>query len=406
MFDYLLKFSTAPKKNLSSLENFIILFSLRKRLSVESKQIDLQQPLAKRASFYASMSTKFLSSFMPNNLGNWTKYSPHSISTQLEKQAIEIIKNYYQANKNINGYLSSGSTEGNIYATWLGRNFLHQKLKIENKKICLLKSSLAHYSIDKAADLTDVEVKELAINKKEWNIDLNYLENTLELSYQNNYRGFLLPITLGYTVTGTEDNLDGIAQIIENFKKKHPEAFFFVWLDAAFNGISKNFTQKKFRPFENKCIQLITTDLHKLLRNPYSSGLILYRKGLDQYISRKIPYIENILDTTLLGSRSGILAITSWFNLINLNKNKLEKLFLKARLEKESFIKEIIKEKEIKVEVINNPYSVQACLVHENKKSARIVKEKFKLNSFEYQILFPNGKKRLQLSKLFFLPKF
>lgn len=405
-FNNLLKISVAPKNNLSLLDNLIILLLVRNQLNLETKQIDLQQPLAKKTSFYASLSTRLLASFMPNNLGNWIKYQTHSINTQLEKQTIQIFKNYYQANKEISGYLSSGSTEGNIYAAWLGRNFLQQKIKSENEKICLLKSSLAHYSIDKAADLVNIEVKELAINKKEWNIDPDYLKKVLEESYKNNYRGFLLPITLGYTATGTEDKIEEICQIIDNFKKNHPKTFFFVWLDAAFNGVSKIFTENKFKPFENKHVQLITTDLHKLLRNPYNSGVILYRSNLDQYISRKIPYIENLLDTTLLGSRSGNLAIISWFNLINLNKNKLIRLFSKANQEKESLIKEIIKAKGINVEVINNPRSIQACLVHQNKQSVEIIKKKFKLDSFDYQILFPSGKKKLQLSKLFFLPKF
>lgn len=405
-FNNLLKISAAPKNNLSLLDNLIILLLVRNQLNLETKQIDLQQPLAKKTSFYASLSTRLLASFMPNNLGNWVKYQPHSINTKLEKQTIQIFKNYYQAGKEISGYLSSGSTEGNIYAAWLGRNFLQQKIKSENEKICLLKSSLAHYSIDKAADLVNIEVKELAIDKKEWNIDLDYLKKTLEESFENNYMGFLLPITLGYTVTGTEDKIEEICQIIDNFRKEHPKTFFFVWLDAAFNGVSKIFTENKFKPFKNKHIQLITTDLHKLLRNPYSSGIILYRSSLDKYISRKIPYIENLLDTTLLGSRSGNLAIVSWFNLINLNKNKLIRLFSKAKQEKENLIEKIIKEKKISVEVINNSHSIQACLVHKNKQSVETIRKKFKLDSFEYQILFPSGKKKLKLSKLFFLPKF
>lgn len=58
-------------------------------------------------------------------------------------------------------------------------------------------------------------------------------------------KAFLLPLTLGYTITGTDDDVKKICQIMTDFRKKHNDVDFFIWIDAAFSGISKIFFRKK-----------------------------------------------------------------------------------------------------------------------------------------------------------------
>jgi histidine decarboxylase len=361
--------------------------------------------LAKRVNNYAALTIKLLADFMPNNLGNWSINKPNTLGKKLEKQIVEIMKNYYQSPAKIAGHFTSGSTEGNIYAAWIGRNYLIKKLGIQStEKISFLFNSLTHYSISKAADLINVKSEELAIDQKNWNIDLDFLNKTLEKLYKKGIRAFLIPLTIGYTVTGTEDNVEEICKITEKFKKNHKGVEFFLWLDAAFSGVSKIFTENDFKPFDNKSIQLITTDFHKLLAVPYSSGLVLYRNTLTDYIKRDIPYI-GLVDTTLLGSRSGMSVIATWFTLINLNKKKLRNIFLKAIAKKEKFLKTISQEN-LNLEIINNPDSIQTCLICKDKKSLKLLATKYQLRELNCRLLFSNGYETVNSVKLYFFPKF
>jgi len=399
-----LKHLSNPIKPLNWLENLILLNSFRQQLKAETNYHNLSLPIADQTNKYASLTTRLLANFMPNNLGNWSIKKPYSLSTQLEKEVVEMVKNYYHADNKTGGHFTSGSTEGNIYATWIGRNYLLKKLKLKStEKICLLQNDLAHYSISKAANLNNVVSQKIAINDQSWNIDLDFLVKTIKQLYQAGYRGFLLPLTIGYTVTGTEDEVMKICSIIKKFKAKHPAAEFFVWLDAAFSGMSKAFLSQNFAPFTNQAVQLITTDFHKLLAVPYSTGLVLYKKNLLNFIKSDIPYIDQ-LDTTLLGSRSGINVIATWMTLKNLNKKSMRNVFVQAIKKKKHFLNKISAE-QLKIKIIDHPATVQACLICQDTKAIKLIKEKYDLSIINYKILFPSGWQSLKMVKLYFFPK-
>jgi len=338
---------------------------------------------------------------MPNNLGNWSIKKPGTLSGKLELTIIETLKKQYNCNKEIVGHFGSGTTEGNIYAAWIGRNYLSKKLKSKNfDKLILIKSSLSHYSLDKASDIIGIKNFEVSIDQTKFNLDLAEFELIINKLYKRGYRGFLVPLTLGYTVTGTDDDYLAIIKIVEKFKKEKKDCEFFIWLDAAFTGISKIFDQKKFEPFKNKQIQLLSTDLHKFLAVPYPASVLLYRKNLLKHVAKPIPYIDQ-LDSTLLGSRSGNMVIASWFTLINLNHQKMRKLINESLKEKENYLDKIVKEK-IKVTIINNKNSLQACLISHNKKADEILSKKYGLSSIEYPLLIKNKTQVTKIYKLYF----
>ncbi len=389
----------------SSIKNILLIHQIKKELKNESKQHSIQLPLAKKTNRYASQVIKSLSDYMPNNSGNWTIENPHSISTKLEKQVIETMKNYFhcQDNNQVAGHITSGSTEGNIYAAWLGRTYLTNKLKLNSvTKMALLISSLGHYSLKKAGNIINVKTEELAINEQNLNIDLDYLEKTIIKLYKKGIRAFLLPLTLGYTLTGTDDDIEKICQISNNFKKQHGDVDFFIWIDAAFSGISKMILEKRFQPLKNKSIQLITTDFHKLLSAPYGSGVVLYQKSLINLIKKNKIVYTNQFDLTLLGSRSGLNVIAIWMILKNLNKKKLQQAFGKAMINKKSFLQEI-KNNNSEIEILSNHSSVQACLVQKN----QLIKHSLKnLTTHEHKLYFPTGYKSKKIANLYFFPKF
>ncbi|NLG06629.1 MAG: hypothetical protein GX559_02940 [Candidatus Pacebacteria bacterium] len=350
-------------KSISKIETIALMHLIKQELEKESNFLDIQHPISKKANAFASQIIKETGDFMPNNLGNWSIKKPTLLSHRLEKRSLEIIKNYYQAPKTILGHFSSGSTEGNIYATWVGRNYLLKKLGLTNsqKKIALLKTKLSHYSLSKAVDLCQVESFEIKLDMQNWCMDENHLLQTLTKLYQKGYRGFLLPLTLGYTITGSDDNYQNINELIENFCLKHKNCKCFVWLDAAFSGVSKIFLEENFQPFAQSQVQLITADLHKFLAVPYPAGFILYRPNLLNYIKRDIFYIDQ-WDTTLLGSRPGISVIASWFSLLNLNRSIMQSKLANCLQRKEKFLEKIRKIDQ-KITIVNNPSSLQACLL-------------------------------------------
>ena len=95
--------------------------------------------------------------FNPNNLGNWSIAGKEKLyGTRLfEQKLIKQMTNLYHADgQNLEGYMTSGGTEGNIFSAWVGRKYLEKN--INSKQICLVKNSLTHYSITKAADIINI----------------------------------------------------------------------------------------------------------------------------------------------------------------------------------------------------------------------------------------------------------
>lgn len=389
-------------KKSNAFVNLMTLFKIRAQIKKEFGNNSLQNPTAKKVNPYASLANFILADLMPSNLGNWMLVDPYLTSAQIEKKVIELIIHYFKAPKKITGNFSSGSTEGNIFASWLGKKYLISKNKTIEKTI-LLHNSLTHYSLEKAADIVGVKTKKIAVNRQKWNTDLADLRKQIETLYQDGFRGFLVPLTVGYTLTGTEDQVKEICLIFEKFKQKHNNIDFFIWMDAAFSGIGKIFTDKGFEPFKNKSIQLICTDFHKLLSVAYPASLILYREDLSKLIKNKIPYI-NQDDVTMLGSRPGTNVIATWMSFKSLNFVKLKKVFNKALTDKIIFLKKIEAEN-LNLEVISSADSTQACLACLDKKSEKVLKSKYKIETKSHKILFNDGEKKVKLAKLYFYPK-
>lgn len=180
-------------------KKFLIVSQIKKELIKESKKHSIQFPLAKKTNRHASQIIKSLADYMPNNAGNWTVEEPHSISTKLEKQLVEKLKEYLYCgnNKQIVCHISSGSTEGNIYAAWLGKKYLTKKLQLDSSvNMILLTSSLGHYSLKKVADIFDLKTEELAIDENQWNINLDHLEKTITNLYKR-YESFSIASNTG-----------------------------------------------------------------------------------------------------------------------------------------------------------------------------------------------------------------
>jgi len=389
-------------KSLSFLQRKILLFFLEKKLYLENTTSYIQAPISQWTNPFYRELIKKLNAFNPNNLGNWSREVPHHLSSLLEKNMItQLIQLYHAEKKQLGGYITSGGTEGNIYALWLGRNFL--KNFFTREQLIVIQTSLTHYSVKKAADLVDLEIAETSLESKNWGMSPEFLEETILFYYRKGKKGFLIPLTLGYTITGSDDPVEKICSLLERIKKSYSDIQFFVWIDAAFSGMVKPFFQKNFSPFSSPLVQAFITDFHKFPAVPYSSGLVLYKKNLLKNIEKNVAYIRR-KDTTLLGSRSGMAAITLWYIFQSLGKNGFIKMVEQALKKKQKFIDEILKNSP-ELPVITAPESVQIGIFPQNQKHQRIL-QKNNLYPEKETLLVDRKKKKVTIYKVFFLPFF
>jgi len=349
----------------------------------------------------AALVWKKLLPYNPNNLGNWS-FKPEAssqVTSRIEKEVIAKMISLYRGEKSsFEGYFTSGGTESNIFSTWLGIKSLEKK-GIKREKMIILKSSLTHYSLDKAADITDLKTYTVALDEKSWGINPINMINTIEMLVAKGYKGFLIPLTLGYTLTGTVDPIDEICLAVDKLRKKR-KVEFFLWIDAAFNGLIEPFLNKEFIPFRNTNIQTFNTDFHKYGFVPIPAGLILYRKELRNLIERPIDYLKQ-KDSTLLGSRSGIAPVSCWFVINSLGKEGFKKSILEMQKKMRHFVKEYKTNKDLKFVVF--PRSLN-CAIIAKKMNSDILNfaKSYGLDFRKTEVMFVNRKEKYLISKLFF----
>lgn len=303
--------------------------------------------------------------YNPNNLGNWSikEVKPNQETSAIERELIYQMINLYGGSRNeLEGYVTSGGTESNIFSAWLGRKFLENK-GVKKDKIVLIKTSLTHYSVEKAADIIGIKTFITPLNEENWEMDIDGLEKNVRELQKQGYKGFLLPLTLGYTLTGTFDPFERISHLVRDLKKDSQDLEFFLWLDGAINGLIEPFLNKSFRPFKYPEVQTLLTDFHKFGFTPIPSGIILYRKELRKLIEKSIDYLSE-KDNTLLGSRSGIAPVACWSVINRLGKIGFLKMILRSMKRKDAFIKKMRQINGLKI--ITSKNSLNCAVVKEN----------------------------------------
>lgn len=344
-------------------------------------------------------------SYNPGNLGSWSDDVAQTYATtELEYEVIHSLIDLYRGNhKNLSGYITSGGTEANIFSVWLGRQYLEQYCK--NNNICLLKTSLTHYSVRKAGQICNVPQFVVPLNQK-WGMDGGGFAALVQELYRKGYRGFIVPVTYGYTSTGTHDDSELIIREAGRLKNKLKNIAFYFWIDAAMGGLVSPFLLKSFRPFRSPFIKAFVVDFHKFGQVPYPAGTILYRSELKKIIEHRIDYLKET-DATLLGSRSGVPAISIWTMIHTLGKAGYVRMVNEQKGNKEFFIKKI---REIMpgTEIITAPESLSCGLIfheRENKRLPECIEEKYNFFPGETHALFhPNNARIVTLYKCFFMP--
>lgn len=401
-FEKILEKDTITKQGLSFIDTKVTEIGIVRKLKNENRDDHIQAPVAQFTHPISRKIIKKIIAFNPNNLGNWSEDSPFHLSGKLEQKVIEQIKNVLTSkNENLGGYITSGGTEANIFMMWLGKKKMKKKYKTE--KIVVLKTSLTHYSINKAADINELDIKNVSLSSKTWGMDPEYLEKEIQKNYKNGKRGFIIPLTMGYTITGSDDPVKKINDVLVKIKKQTKDIEFFCWIDAAFSGIINLFSKKSFDPFFYKNINGYITDFHKFPAFPYPSGVVIYRKNLIKNIQKKVAYI-GMNDTTVLGSRSGIMSIMTWYGFNLIGKVGFTEMITKSLQRKEKYLNDV-KNKIPNVTIITDKNSVQAGIVVKNKKEKAVI-EKMGLEPTKQKMLINGKNTDVSIYKLYFLPFF
>jgi len=342
----------------------------------------------------------------PQNLGNWTIDNSNLDEThEIERQVIsKIIYLYKTENKKLEGYITTGGTESNLFSLWIGNKYLQTKVK--KNKICVISSALTHYSISKSADVMGIKKFITPLNISEWSIDDNGIAKTIAFLYKKGYRGFLIPLTYGYTLTGTKDNVKLIESKLKELKKKLRNIHFFVFIDASLNGLIEPFINNKFKPFKSSLVNTFSVDFHKYGFAPYPAGIVIYKKNLRRYIEKTIDYLPE-KDNTLLGSRSGLPALAIWSLIKCLGFNGYKKIISEQLKNKNYFINNIHRLNP-ESEVITNTYSLSCAINFRSDKKTKLPRyfeRKYGLFLTKKRLFFyPNIYKDTNMYKIYFQP--
>ena len=347
--------------------------------------------------------TSFLK-YNPNNLGNWSTTPNEGGTKRLEYELIHKLIDLYHARKErIEGYVTGGGTEGNLYAVWLGKTYILTYVKLD--QVCLFRTELTHYSVDKACHMCSIAQTIVPLRQDTWTMDANALERQMIDNIKKGIRGCIISLTVGHTETGSSDNIQNIITAIESVKKKYNNIHISIIIDAAFNGLIQPFITDDFRPFMSRYIHAISIDFTKFTAIPYPAGAVLYRKQLRKLIEKEVP-VFTMKDNTITGSRPGAPVAAIWAILHQSGKRKFKEIIIKQMKLKQLFI-EKMKELFPDSEIISDPQSLTCGIILHKKKNlffSKDLEERYWLYAKKTRFSFSNGINRtVVLYKFFFL---
>lgn len=249
----------------------------------------------------------------PNHIGCHTFGSSESFfsgTQEIEREVIRICsENIFKAEEeSCDGYIASGGTEANLEAIWIYRNYFMHEHKASINEIAILCSSDSHYSMDKAANLLNIELYKVSTNDETREVEATQLTETIRKAKKDGVNYFIVVANMMTTMFGSADDIEIFTSILINEGVE-----FRLHIDAAYGGFFYPFANKDNQTnFANPYVTSITMDAHKMAQAPYGTGIFLIRKGYMSYAStREASYVEGE-DCTIIGSRSGANAVAVW----------------------------------------------------------------------------------------------
>lgn len=385
-------------------------FKINSRLKASLKEVvdtDLDHnigSIAAKVNQYAAEVFQRFVEINPNNIGGWSSKPPIIGTRQLEYEVIHKLLDLYKCRRgqNYEGYVTSGGSEGNLFSVWVGKAAVIRKRKLD--QICLLKTQLTHYSIDKSCKMYSIQSIDVPLNINAWNMDPESLEKEMIKQVKKGITGFIVSLTFGYSETGTSDNLQRISDVVQKIESQFKNVTVSIIIDAALNGLVEPFITDNFQPFNYKNVDIFSTDFSKFTAVPFPAGAVIYRGHLKKLIEQKVPVFP-MPDNTLLGSRPGASVAAIWAVIHRYGVSGYKKIISRQLGVKNYFIEEMLKLFPDSV-VINDEKSL-GCAIIFNKKHYKILRKvsgKYWISSEDRMFYFnKNVAKKIRMFKFFFL---
>ncbi len=194
------------------------------------------------------------------------------------------------------GYITNGSTEGNLYGLYLARELLPEGI--------VYFSQDSHYSVGK--NLHFLNMRHIMIRSTpNGEIDYDDLRETLRI------RRDAPPIifaNVGTTMKEARDDIGRIRSILDDLAIESR----YIHCDAALSGGYAAFLEPPPAWDFADGADSIAISGHKFLGSPIPCGIVLARQAHVDRIGHSVAYIGSI-DTTISGSRNGFTPLILWY---------------------------------------------------------------------------------------------
>ena len=206
------------------------------------------------------------------------------------------------------GYVTNGSTEGNLYGLYLARELLPDGI--------VYFSQDSHYSVGK--NLHFLNMRHIMIrSQSNGEMDYEDLRETLRI------RRDAPPIifaNIGTTMKEGRDDLNVISGILDDLAIENR----YIHCDAALvGGYAALLNPPPAWDFEDGADSIAISG-HKFIGSPIPCGIVLARRAHVERIGHSVAYIGSV-DTTISGSRNGFTPLLLWYAIRSLGREGLQR---------------------------------------------------------------------------------
>ncbi|MFI7426923.1 histidine decarboxylase [Micromonospora sp. NPDC049836] len=250
-----------------------------------------------------------------NNIGDpWTDPAGANHTKRYEREVLDWFGDLFQAPADDRwGYLTSGGTEGNLYALYLARHRFPKGL--------VYYSADAHYSVPKCVDILGLDAVAIRTDER-GEVDYDDLARMIE---QHRDRPAIVVATCGTTMTEAADDVPRIRRLLGRAAVRHH-----LHVDGALAGVPLALADGRAALRLDGTADSISVSGYKFLGTPVPCGVVLTRRTLQQQLGQTPNYTATV-DTTISGSRSGHPALLLWYAIRSLGRHGLRERADRAR---------------------------------------------------------------------------
>jgi histidine decarboxylase len=248
---------------------------------------------------YAALS-EFFAVHLLNNVGDpYVDGAAANHAKPFEREVVEFCADLFRAPPDDRwGYVTTGGSEGNLYALWLARSLYPDAMAYV--------SDAAHYSVRKALELLALPYVAVGVDGTG---EIDHADLADQIARHRD-RPAVVAATAGTTMSEAVDDVRQVGRILDALAVRRR----FVHVDAALSGLPLALLDPGSRPgfdFADGA-DSVTVSGHKFLGAPFPCGVVVVRARDRDRVARSVGYTGSP-DATLTGSRSGHAALLLWY---------------------------------------------------------------------------------------------